>query len=159
MLTSKHQFQKKYWTICGPEFAPELQGCKAKIVRALYGTKCAGKDFRNHLRSWMDLLNYKSCLANPDLWMRAARNSIGKDYYEYVLLYTDDALVVSENPKECLLEIDKYFPMKKCSIDTPRLYLGGKISQVQLPNGVITYALSMSQYVQEAIKNIERTIK
>ena len=91
--------------------------------------------------------------------MCAAKNSNGEDYYEYVLLYTDDALVVSEHPKECLLEIDKYFPMKKGSIDTPRLYLGGKISQVQLPNGVIAYALSMSQYVREAIENIERTIK
>ena len=91
--------------------------------------------------------------------MCAAKNYNGEDYYEYVLLYTDDSLFVSENPRECLLEIDKYFPMKKCSIDTPRLYLGGKISQVQLPNGVIAYALSMSQYVQEAIKNIERIIK
>ena len=48
---------EKYWTLCGPEFGPELQGCKAKIVRAIYGTKCAGKDFRNHLRACMDLLN------------------------------------------------------------------------------------------------------
>ena len=38
---------EKYWTICGPEFGPELKGCKARIVRALYGTKSAGKDFRN----------------------------------------------------------------------------------------------------------------
>ena len=107
----------------------------------------------------MEMLNYKSCLADPDLWMREAKNSNGEDYYEYVLLYTNDALVVSEQPQECLLEIDKYFLMKKGSIGTPRIYLGGKISQVQLPNGVIAYALSMSQYVQEAIKNIESTIK
>ena len=40
---------EKYWTICGPEFGPELQGCKANIVRALYVTKCTGKGFRNHL--------------------------------------------------------------------------------------------------------------
>ena len=102
------------------------------------------------------MLNYKSCLADPDLWMREAKNSNGEDYYEYVLLYTDDALVVSEQPQECLLEIDKYFPMKKGSIGTPRIYLGGKISQVQLPNGVIAYALSMSQYVQEAIKKYRK---
>ena len=106
----------------------------------------------------MELLNYKSCLADPDLWMRAAKNSNGEDYYEYALLYTDNALVVSKNPKECLLEIDKYFLMKKDSIDTPRLYLGGKISQVQLPNGVIAYALNMSQYVQEAIKILKELL-
>ena len=127
-------------------------------MRALYGTKCAGKDFRNHLRACMELLNYKPCFADPDLWMRDAKHSNGEDYYKYVLLYTDDALVVSEHPKECLLEVDKYFPMKQGSIGEPRIYLGGKISQVQLPNGVIAYALSMSQYVQEAIKNVEETI-
>ena len=41
---------EKYWTICGPEFGPDLVGCKAHIVRTLYGTKCAGKYFRNYLR-------------------------------------------------------------------------------------------------------------
>ena len=48
--------------------------------------------------------------------------------------------------------------MKQGSIGEPRIYLGGKISQDQLPNGVIAYALSTSQYVQEAIKNVEKTI-
>ena len=149
---------EKYWTICGPEFGPELEGCKAHIIRALYGTKCAGKDFRNHLRECMTMLDYQSCLADPDIWLRSAISSNGEEYYEYVLLYVDDVLVVSEHPKECLLEIDKYFPMKPGSIGVPKLYLGGKVSQVQLPNGVNAYAISMSQYVQEAIKNVERHI-
>ena len=121
---------EKYWKICGPEFNPELQGCKANIVRAIYGTICAGKDFRNHLRAYMEVLNYKSCLADLDLWMREAKYLNGQDYYEYVLLYTDDALVVSEQPKERLLEIDKQFPMKKGSIGTPKIYLVGNISLV-----------------------------
>ena len=32
----------KYWTICEPEFDPDLEGCKANIIRVLYGTKYAG---------------------------------------------------------------------------------------------------------------------
>ena len=36
---------EKYWTRCGPEFGPELEGSVAYIVRALYGTKCGGRDF------------------------------------------------------------------------------------------------------------------
>ena len=40
---------EKYWTICGPEFGTEYAGKKALIVRALYGTRSAGKDFRDHL--------------------------------------------------------------------------------------------------------------
>ena len=63
---------EKYYTLCGPEFGPELHGNVAYIVRALYGTKCAGRDFRNHLRECMDMLGYISCTADPDLWMRKA---------------------------------------------------------------------------------------
>ena len=83
-----------------------------------------GKIFRNHLRAYMELLNYEPCLADPDLWMRTAVHSNGSGYYEYILLYVDDDLAVSETTKEYLLEIDKYFPMKSGSIGEPKTYLG-----------------------------------
>ena len=85
---------EKYWTICGPELGPELEGCKAIIVRALYGTKTAVEDFRNHLRGCMDMLGYKPCYADPDLWMHDAVNKDGVEYYEFVLLYVDDCLTI-----------------------------------------------------------------
>ena len=150
---------EKYWTICDPEFGPDLDGCKAHIVRALYGTKSAGRDFRSHLRSCMETLGYESCLADPDLWLRRAIRSNGEPYYEYVLLYFDDVLCCSEFPKEAILEIDKYFAMKKGSIETPSNYLGGKVGKVQLPNGVEVYSWSMSQYVQSTILAVEKRLK
>ena len=147
---------ERYWTRCGPEFGTELEGKVAIIVRALYGTKCAGRDFRNHLRDCMSHLGYNSCLADPDLWMRKSVNSKGQEYYEYMLLYVDDCLCVSENGRQALDEIDKYFPMKPGSIGPPSLYLGAKICKMELPNGVKAYALSTSQYVQEAVRNVEK---
>ena len=56
---------QKYYTVCGPEFGSELQGKKALIVRALYGGKSSGKDFRDHLHDCMEHLGYESCLADP----------------------------------------------------------------------------------------------
>ena len=57
-------------------------------------------------------LSFKSCLADPDVWMRPALKSDGTEYYEYVLLYTDDALVVSENGEKLLrTEIGKFFQL------------------------------------------------
>jgi len=94
---------EKYWAICGPEFGPELQGCKVLIVRALYGTECAGRDFRNHLRGCMEMFNYQPCLADPDLWMRDNIRSNGNEYYEYVLLYVDDCLVIGEDAKSLIV--------------------------------------------------------
>ena len=107
----------------------------------------------------MEMLGYSPCLADPDLWMREAVHSDGSEYYEYVLLYVDDALCISEYPREALLQIDKYFPMKDGSIGPPDLYLGGKIKKVQLPNGVAAWSLSMSQYVEAAIANVEKELK
>ena len=50
----------------------------------------------------MEFLHFKSCLADPDVWMRPAIKSDGNTYYEYILLYVDDALVVSENAESIL---------------------------------------------------------
>ena len=90
---------QKDYVICGLEFGIENVGRVALIHRALYGGKSAGKDFRNHLRSCMRHLDFVSCPADPDVWMRPAKHSDKTDYYEYILLYTDDALVIGENAK------------------------------------------------------------
>jgi hypothetical protein len=50
----------------------------------------------------MLFLNFTSCPADPDVWMRPAIKSDGQNYYEYVLLYTDDALVISESAEQIL---------------------------------------------------------
>ena len=97
-------------------------GRVALIHRALYGGKTAGRDFRNHLRSCMRHLDFKSCPADPDVWMRPAKKSNGSSYYEYVLLYVDDCLVISENAKEVLTnEIGKYFELKPNSVGPPKI--------------------------------------
>jgi hypothetical protein len=147
---------QKDYIICGPEFGLENIGKVALIHRALYGGKSAGKDFRNHLRSCMRHLDFTSCLADPDVWMRPAKRSDGSDYYEYILLYTDDALVVSENAEQVLRkELGRYFTLKEESIGPPKVYLGGHVRKVKLDNGVECWAFSSSQYVQAAVKNVE----
>jgi hypothetical protein len=44
-------------------------------------------------------MNFKSCLADPDVWMGPAIQAYGKKYYQYVLIYVDDILAVSATPK------------------------------------------------------------
>ena len=87
-----------YYVECGPEFGYENKGKKAIVKRALYGMKSSGGDFRNHLRDCMGHMGYKSCLADADLLMRPTKLDNGTEYYEYILLYVNDCLVVSEYP-------------------------------------------------------------
>jgi hypothetical protein len=150
---------QKNYIICGPEFGLENVGKVALVHRALYGGKSAGKDFRNHLRSCMHFLHFKSCPADPDVWMRPALKSDGSTCYEYVLIYTDDALVISENAEKILrTEIGRYFELKEESIGPPTIYLGARIRKVVLENGVEAWASSSSQYVQSAVKNVEEYV-
>ena len=74
-------------------------------------------------------------------------------YYKYVLLYVDDTLVISKNLEKILQEeIGRYFELKEESIGHPTLYLGGKVT---MENGVEAWAISASQYIQPAAKNVK----
>ena len=151
---------QKDYIVCGPEFGLENMGKRAKIIRALYGGKTAGRDFRNHLRSCMKHLGFVSCKADPDVWIRAAKKDDGSEYYEYVLIYTDDVLVVSEHGENFLRnQLGKYFEIKEESIGAPKIYLGGRLSKVTLVNGQECWGFSSSQYVQESVKNLEETLE
>ena len=87
---------EKHYVICGAEFGLEHIGKIALIRRALYGGKSSGADFWRHLRTYMDHLGFKSCKGDCDVWMREALKDDGTAYWEYILLYVDDALVISE---------------------------------------------------------------
>ena len=151
---------QKDYVMCGPEFGIENIGKVALIHRALYGGKCAGRDFRNHLRSCMYHLTFSPCPADPDAWMRLTQKGDGTPCYDYVLLYVDDALVVSDNAESILQgEIGKYFELKEASIGPPKMYLGAGIRKVKLDNGLDAWAASSSQYVQAAVRNVEEYIE
>ena len=53
-------------------------------------------------------------------------------------------------------EVNKYFPMKASSKSPLKIYLGVNVVKVQLTNGVEAYAISMNQYLQEDVKNVEK---
>ena len=101
-------------------------------------------------------LDFISCPADPDVWMQPAMRSDGTEYYEYLLLYTDDALFISDNAESVLrTALGRYFPLKEKSIGPPKVYLGGHVQKVQLENGVGCWAFGSSQYVKSAVTNVE----
>ena len=74
------------------------------------------------------MLGFESCLADPDIWRREATKPNGQEYYQYVLLYVDNCLVISHKPEAILhKEIGKHFKLKEESIGAPLQYLGGKL--------------------------------
>eukprot|EP00957_Ditylum_brightwellii_P011033 836400-Ditylum_brightwellii.AAC.1 len=89
--------------------------------------------------------DFAPCPADPDVWLRPAIKSIGLEYYEYVLLYTDDVLVVSNEAEKLLREgIGKYFGLKEESVGKPKIYIRGHMQEVELENGTCAWAFGSS---------------
>lgn len=149
---------EKLWTVLGPEFGLDA-GKNAIITRSIYGTRTAAAAFRNHLADCMEHIGYKSCKADPDLWMKPKVRDDGFEYYSYILLYVDDALCIDHDPMSELRKIDKYFKFKEGSIADPDFYLGAKVKKVQLVNGVWAWSFSSSKYIQGAVQNVEEHLK
>ena len=67
----------------------------------------------------------------------------------------DDCLCIHHDAEGALRELDHYFPMKEGSIGDPDIYLSAKMRKVQLDNGVYSWAMSPSKYVQDSVWNAE----
>ena len=66
-------------------------------------------------------------------------------------------LVISEKAKQVLRkEIGQYWVLKEESISPLSKYLGGKLCQVTLQNGVNAWAFGSSQYVQYVVINVHK---
>ncbi len=147
--------KEKVWTILGPEFGHDT-GKSAIIVHALYGLKSAGEAFQAHLASFMHQMAYTSCKADPDLWLKAVtRPEDNLQHYAYILFYVDDILCIHHDPMSVMSEINGYLLLKPSSVGDPDIYLGAKLKQTQLPNGVMTWGLSPSKYIVQAVKNCQ----
>jgi hypothetical protein len=72
-----------------------------------------------------------------------------------MLIYVDDILCVHHEPEAPLEKLDEHFKMKEGSIQVPTFYLGAKLKNIVLPNGVVAWGMSSSKYVQYAVQNVQ----
>jgi hypothetical protein len=121
------------YVVAGLEFPPDLRGRPATIVRALYGMKSSGARFRDHLAASLRDMGYKSCKADPDVWMKAATKANGSKFNSYVLAYVDDILCLDTNPKQVMDALSKVCKLKDRSVNAPDVYLGAEVKQFKIP--------------------------
>jgi hypothetical protein len=126
------------------------------VVRALYGLKSSALQFRNHLADTLgNKLGFKSSLADPDLWYKAAVDSTGNKYYSYILVYVDDLLIIDKEPKKFMAQIQDSFTVKPDSIEEPKTYLGADIGKVYYPDGSYAWTMGSETYVKKVVKNMK----
>ena len=148
--------REKVFTVCGAEFGSD-RGKYAKIVRALYGLKSSGASWRAHLAATLkEKLGFQSCRADGDVWLRPAVKATGEKVYDYILVYTDDILIVSEHPKRIMESIQSEYRVKPESIMEPKVYLGSDVGKYRFPDQPAKdyWYISSHSYVKEAVRNV-----
>jgi hypothetical protein len=149
--------KEKCWIKAGPEFG-DNQGKIYIVARALYGLKSAGASFRSFTAKCLDGMGFKSCPADPDVWMRVAIKSDGESYYEYVMTYVDDLIAVGCNPRGIMNEIQETFKFKDDKVEEPSNYLGARLQKKKI-NGYDCWTITSVDYVNAVVTSVEKTIE
>jgi hypothetical protein len=126
--------REKVWFKGGIETG-EDKGKVLVITRALYGLKSSGASWRSTLVTTLRGLGFEETYADPDTWRRKATRNDGTEYYELLLVYVDDILLVSHDPGTTLRVIGTYYELKEGSLGPPDTYLGAQVYQHNLPDG------------------------
>ena len=147
---------EKYYIVCGPQFGLENKWKHTMIVRSLNGWKSSGNGYWRYASCAMEDMLFLSCKSDPDVQLWPSLKSNGFQFYQNVLISTDTALLMMEEPERFLREeLKRRFTLKEKPIGSTDQYFGGKGSQVALENGVKCLNFSCSQCTQSAINNVE----
>jgi hypothetical protein len=149
--------KEKCWIKAGPE-SGDNQGKVYIVTRALYGLKSAGASFRVFTAKCVDDMGFKSCPADPDVWMQPVVKSDGETYYEYVMTYIDDLIPVRCNPKGIMDEIQETFKFTDDKVEKPSNYLGARLQKKRI-NGIDCWTITSVDYIDAAVTNVEKTIE
>ena len=116
--------REKIWFEGGVETG-EDRGKVLIKARALYGLKSSGAAWRADLAATLRDMNFTSSQADPDVRIRSAAT-----HYDMVLVYVDDILAFTKEPKVTMLnELGKLYELKPESVHEPDIYLGANMEK------------------------------
>ena len=95
------------------------------IITDIYGLKSSGTEFCKFFTKTLMDLDFKSCFVDVDVWRKPGTKLNGDKYYEYVLAYLDDCLVILENLNWVMQTLTKeMYNYKLKDVGKPTKYLG-----------------------------------
>ena len=103
-------------------------------------------------------MGFVGTVADPDVYRRANAKPDGFKYYEYILVYVDDVLIISHDANVHLERIQAEYELNPNSIGPPTRYLGADVKRVTRPGdptGKEYWSFSAYTYVRNAVKNVK----
>ena len=149
--------REKVWFVAGPEFGSR-EGTVVKVIRALYGLKSSGAAWRAMFNATVLEMGFVPTIADPDVYRKPSAKENGFKYYEYILVYVDDVLIISHNTATHLESIQAQYELNPTSIGPPSRYLGADVRKVTRPGdptGREYWSLSANTYVKNAVRNVK----
>jgi hypothetical protein len=107
-------------------------------------------------------LQFQPTIADPDVYRRCNRKPSGEEYWELLLVYVDDILIISHEAKTHLEKLGMFYEFNLASVGPPTRYLGANVSKATIPgdpSGSEYWAISSRSYVQNAVKNVKEMLQ
>ena len=150
--------REKIWFEAGIECGQSCKGKVMKLVRELYGLKSSGASWRHMFKTYIEKkLGFKPCVMDGDLYYRRQKKPDGSEYYELLLVYVDDVLACSHDPKSIMESIGTEYVLKD-GYDIPKIYLGADITNVQNADNTYSWAMGSKSYVKGALDTVKRLL-
>ena len=151
--------REKIWFEAGAECG-EHKGKVMKLVRALYGLKSSGAAWRAMFSTFIEQnLKFKSTRIDPDVYIRRNNKESGEPYYEMLLVYVDDVLLISHVPNDVMEKIASEFEIKNNEWGPPEFYLGAGIEKFTVYNdsGIVGnfWSMTSKKFVDNLVKTVE----
>ena len=119
--------KERCYITAGDKFGPE-KGKTFVIVQALYGLASSGAAYRALF-----------------------------EYYEYVLVYVDDILMISAEAEALGEALMREVKFKNDQVAPPEIYLGAKLEPMSL-NGYDCWSMGSTDYIKAAVANVEEKL-
>jgi hypothetical protein len=155
--------REKIWFEAGPELR-EDEGCVMRITRALYGLRSSGAAWRSMFSNFIiNQLGFEPMVVDSDVYRRKNHKQTGEAYYELLLCYVDDVLLISHAPSAVMKEIQNEFRLKDDSYGPPKTYLGAEIEEFTIREegkpDVKAWSFMSEKYVKNAKETVEGMLR
>jgi hypothetical protein len=151
--------KEKIWFQAGAECG-EHRGKVMIVTRALYGLKSAGASWRSMLSTYIvNEMGFVSTRVDPDVYRRKSVKPNGEPYYELLLVYVDDILLVSAKPGEVFKQIASQFTIKDDRWGPPTQFLGSEVEEFIFEDGGRAWSTTCHKYVKNAVDTVKQLLR
>ena len=145
---------EKIWFVGGDE-SGEDRGRVILIFGALCIIKYMGFLWRSALAAALQEIGLNPTMVYPKVWIRSPMRLDGYKYYEMILVYVNNIMIVYHLGDEVARKIGNFYKIKEGIQGLPTWYLGADTEKIQIKHGCEIWKTSSRYYITNDIETVE----